>query len=121
VHGAAVEQYLARSCLLQSRHDAQERGLAAAGGADDRDELPALDRELDRLQRVQIAPAGDGDRVLISVAAADWAGSGPLRGRVASTAPAPVRRTNSLISPVSMLTSSQLLLSMILRISAISS
>src|SRR3954447_12715940 len=42
-HRAPVEQYLARACRLEAGDDAQERGLAAAGGANNRNKLTALD------------------------------------------------------------------------------
>ena len=50
-HRAPVEQHVARACRLEPGHDAQERGLAAAGRADHRDELALLDGEIDLLQR----------------------------------------------------------------------
>ena len=46
---------LARAGRFETRDDAQESGLAAPGGAHDRDELTALDGKIDVLQRVQLA------------------------------------------------------------------
>src|SRR6185503_10159407 len=55
MHRAPVEQNLARARRFEAGDDAQEGGLAAAGGADHRNELAALDVEVDVLQRVQVA------------------------------------------------------------------
>jgi len=54
-HGASVERHLARAGGFEARDDAQKGGLAAARRADDRNELAALDREVDVLQRLQFA------------------------------------------------------------------
>src|SRR5262245_11169930 len=54
-HGASVERDLARGGRFEARDDAQKRGLAAAGRADDRNELAAFDREVDVPQRLQFA------------------------------------------------------------------
>jgi len=54
-HGAPVERHLARACRFKTRDDAQKRRLAAAGRTDERDELAALDRKVDVLQRPQFA------------------------------------------------------------------
>src|SRR6266511_3808732 len=51
--GAAVELDLAGACPFETRNDAQECRLAAAGRADHREELAALDHEIDVLQRPQ--------------------------------------------------------------------
>src|SRR5262249_40751406 len=53
--GAPVGRHLTRACRFQTRGDAQKRGLAAAGRADERNELAALDRKIDVLQRPQLA------------------------------------------------------------------
>src|SRR5215472_5555196 len=54
-HGASVERHPARAGGFETRDDAQKGGLAAARRADDRNELAALDREVDVLQRLQFA------------------------------------------------------------------
>src|SRR5262249_604810 len=53
--GAAAEQHFACARALQPRDDAQERGLAASGRADDRDETAALDLDVDVAQRLERA------------------------------------------------------------------
>ena len=53
--GAAVELDLAGAGRFETRNDAQECRLAAAGRADHRDELAALHHEIDVLQRPQFA------------------------------------------------------------------
>src|SRR5262249_1722713 len=50
-----VEGRLAGGGGREERDDAPKRGLAAARRADDRDELAALDRKIDVLQRLQFA------------------------------------------------------------------
>src|SRR5262249_39011949 len=54
-HRASVERHLARGGRFEAGDDAQKRRLAAARRADDRNELAALDREIDVLQRLQFA------------------------------------------------------------------
>ena len=49
VDHAAVDPDLARGRILEAGDHAQRRGLAAAGGADEHDELAVLDREVDVL------------------------------------------------------------------------
>ena len=56
-HDAAVEQHFARGRLFEAGDDAQERGLAAAARSDDRDELAAIDGQVDAAQRVELAEA----------------------------------------------------------------
>src|SRR5919198_6725534 len=53
--GAAVELDLAGAGRFETRNDAQERRLAAAGRTDQRDELAALHHEIDVLQGPQFA------------------------------------------------------------------
>ena len=47
---AAEQADRAARRLLEAGDGAQQRGLAAAGGAEDRDELAGLDREVDAVQ-----------------------------------------------------------------------
>jgi hypothetical protein len=54
VHGAAGRS-------IQSRDHAQQRGLAAAGGAEDGDEFARRDGEVDRLDRDDAAVEGASD------------------------------------------------------------
>src|SRR5262249_33472478 len=54
-HRASVERHFARAGSFEAGDDAQKRGLAAARRTDDRDELAALDRKIDVLQRLQFA------------------------------------------------------------------
>ena len=58
-HHAAADHDRAAVVALQPRDHAQRRGLAAARGAEQGDELAVLDREIDRvdrLQRAELAP-----------------------------------------------------------------
>ena len=52
----AVEQHLARAVLLQPGEDADQRGLAAAGGPDHAEEFAAVDLEVDVAQRLRRRP-----------------------------------------------------------------
>src|SRR5690606_14406798 len=52
VDGAAVDLERARGWRVDHGDDARERGLAAAGFADDRERLALLDREAHALQRM---------------------------------------------------------------------
>ncbi len=56
-HHPAVEPHLARAGRFEPGDDAQERGLAAARGADDRDEFALGDRDADIAQHLE---AGEG-------------------------------------------------------------
>src|SRR5207302_7160763 len=49
-HVLVLEQQLAAVGLLEAGDDAQRRGLAAAGGPEEGQELRAADREIDALQ-----------------------------------------------------------------------
>ena len=55
----AVEPHCAGVGRKQARHDAQQRGLAATGRSEQRDELAALDAEVDAVEH---ARAGKGFR-----------------------------------------------------------
>jgi hypothetical protein len=57
VHGLAVEEDAARALRHEARDDAQKRGLAAARGAQQRDELAGGDVEPDVADRDQVAEA----------------------------------------------------------------
>ncbi len=57
-HAPAAHDHLARARRMQPRDDPQQRALAAARGADDREELAFADREVDGLQRVRLARSG---------------------------------------------------------------
>jgi hypothetical protein len=50
--GAAIDQHLAGGVVFEAADDAQQRRLAAAGGADEGDELVVGDVEADVLQRL---------------------------------------------------------------------
>ena len=56
--GLAVGDDLAAGVVLQPADDAQERGLAAAGGTDQGDELVVVHVEADVLQRRPLALGG---------------------------------------------------------------
>ena len=51
----AVDQHAARGRILQPGDDAQQRRLAAAGRADEDDELAVLHLEVDALQHLDLA------------------------------------------------------------------
>jgi hypothetical protein len=51
----AIDADLAAACLFEIGDDPQKRGLAAAGRADERDELALADREIDVGQRIDRA------------------------------------------------------------------
>ena len=51
-HAAPADAHVAGRGALQPRDDAQKRGLAAAGGAEERDEFPLLHIQRHRLQRI---------------------------------------------------------------------
>src|SRR5947208_3357006 len=53
--GAAIELDCPGARRVEAGDNAQKRGLAAARGADDGNELTALDREVDVAQRLQFA------------------------------------------------------------------
>ena len=52
---AAIDQHAAGTRVLEPRDDAQQRGLAAAGRADEDDEFAVLHVEVDALQHVDVA------------------------------------------------------------------
>ena len=54
-HALAVDQHLPARDILEPRHGAQQRGLAAAGRSQQREELTAIDRGGDAAQRVVVA------------------------------------------------------------------
>ncbi len=54
----AVEQHRAGVRRQKPREDRDQRGLAGAGEADDRDELPLLDRQIDAAQHLGPLPHG---------------------------------------------------------------
>ena len=58
--GLAVEQHAARGGAVEAGNDAQQRRLAAAGGAEDGDEIVVGDAERDRLQRAGRLGAAPG-------------------------------------------------------------
>jgi len=55
----ALEQYLAGGRLIEPNDRAPGGRLAAAGLADERERLPALDREIDAVDRLQRAPPAE--------------------------------------------------------------
>src|SRR5258706_8248314 len=54
---AAVLDHFAFGLALEPRDDPQQRRLAATGGPEEADELAGFDRQVDRLQRDEIAEA----------------------------------------------------------------
>jgi hypothetical protein len=52
-----VEPHAAAGVAQQARDDAQQRALAAAGRADDRDELALRHRQVDAVERMRGRPA----------------------------------------------------------------
>src|SRR3989442_1687806 len=57
--GRAVRPHLAARGPVEAGHHVEERGLAAARGAEDRGELVGRHREVDRPHRLDPAPALD--------------------------------------------------------------
>src|SRR5262249_4665707 len=57
VDGFAVEQHAAAALADEAGDDAQQRGLAAAGGAEQRDELASRDVEIDVAHGDEVAKA----------------------------------------------------------------
>jgi hypothetical protein len=87
VDDAAGDARLARAREVQPRDDAQQRALAAARRPDDREELAGADRQVDRVERVRLAPGAPVG--LRDAAQLDVSRSSPDDGRAGASARAP--------------------------------
>src|SRR5262249_10989110 len=92
----AIDQDRSGARLLQVGDDAQERGFAATRRSDERDEIAAIDLQVDVAERLHLAVAGlKGERDAARVDRQSWSGGGRFETRpraVCATRPGAARR-----------------------------